>query len=283
MTIHKHNNYQNNIILPQWDAPDNIKSLQTTRCGGCSKAPFESFNLGEHVDDNIHDVKKNRQKLAERLPSEPVWLNQIHSNTVVDAGSTVTGIDADGSYTIRSNVVSVIMTADCLPVLICNRQGNAVAAIHAGWRGLVNGILEQGVKKLLSAGRCQPEDLLVWLGPAIGPDMFEVGDEVRQAFLDKAPDKSPGKTETAKCFIPSKLHLFENKTSPLKISLSSKTPSLKRKWLADIYQLARIRLLHVGVENFSGGTYCTYKESDQFYSYRRDGKTGRMASLIWIE
>lgn len=275
MTIHKHTKHENkdrnnDIILPQWPAPDNIKSLQTTRHGGCSQAPFDSFNLGEHVDDNSQDVKRNRQQLAELLPSEPVWLNQVHSNTLVDAGSAATGIDADGSYTTRSNVVSVVMTADCLPVLICNRQGNGVAAIHAGWRGLLNGILEQGVKKLLSASRCRPEDLLVWLGPAIGPGMFEVGDEVRQAFLDKERQQSPEKSQkTAKCFIPS---------PSLQTELSS-----QKKWLADIYQLARIRLSQVGVENFSGGTYCTYKQSEQFYSYRRDGKTGRMASLIWIE
>ena len=281
MTILKNNN----LILPEWNAPDNIKSLQTTRHGGCSKVPFDTFNLAEHVDDSIHDVKKNRQKLVELLPSEPIWLNQVHSNQVVEASLSAIGTAADGSYSTRSNVVSVIMTADCLPVLICNRQGNAVAAIHAGWRGLANGILEQGVKKLLSASQCQPEDLLIWLGPAIGPEMFEVGDEVRQAFLDKeldkASDNSPDKASISTCFIPA------NSTSSFEQTNDTITPKRKctpkRKWLANIYQLARIRLSAIGIENFFGGNYCNYKENDQFYSYRRDGKTGRMASLIWIE
>jgi len=275
MTILKNNN----LILPEWNAPENIKSLQTTRHEGCSKVPFDTFNLAEHVDDSIHDVKKNRQKLVELLPSEPIWLNQVHSNQVVEASLSAFGTAADGSYTMQSNVVSVVMTADCLPVLICNRQGNGVAAIHAGWRGLVNGILEQGVKKLLNASQCQPEDLLVWLGPAIGPEMFEVGDEVRQAFLYKELDNSPDKASISKCFIPANsASSLEQMNSP-----PVDTLALKRKWLANIYQLARIRLSSIGVENFFGGTYCTYKENDRFYSYRRDGKTGRMASLIWIE
>ena len=258
----------NNIIFPEWDAPDNIKSMQTTRLDGHSHPPFDCFNLAEHVADNIHNVRQNRQKLAKLLPTEPKWLNQIHSNTVVDASLSTPAMDADGSYTTQSNVVSVVMTADCLPVLICNRQGNGVAAIHAGWRGLLNGILEQGVNKLLDATDGKPEDILVWLGPAIGPEMFEVGDEVRQAFLDKALEGSYDHLNIAKCFIPS-----ANETGT----------SIERKWLADIYQLARVRLSAIGVENFFGGTYCTYNENERFYSYRRDGKTGRMASLIWIE
>lgn len=260
------NNY---IIRPEWNVPDNIKSLQTSRLGGCSNVPFNSLNLAEHVDDNLHDVKLNRKKLAELLPSEPVWLDQIHSNTIVEADPSVIGIAADGSYTTQTNVVSVVMTADCLPVLVCNRQGNAVAAIHAGWRGLLNGILEQGVKKLITASQCRPEDLLVWLGPAIGPEMFEVGDEVRQAFLDKSTNKQSIST----CFTASDCY---------SVKPFSKFILSDRKWLADIYQLARVRLSAIGVKCFFGGNYCTYKESDIFYSYRREGKTGRMASLIWI-
>lgn len=263
----------NNIILPKWDAPDNIKSMQTTRLDGFSHTPFDSFNLAEHVTDNIHDVTKNRQKLTNLLPTEPKWLNQIHSNSVVDASLSVPGMDADGSYTTQANIVSVVMTADCLPVLICNRQGNGVAAIHAGWRGLLNGILEQGVHKLLSATHGRPDDLLVWLGPAIGPEMFEVGDEVRQAFLDKELENHSGGLNIVQCFIP----------STNEVDSSIQTGSVNRKWLANIYQLARLRLSAIGVENFFGGTYCTYQDSEQFYSYRREGKTGRMASLIWIE
>ncbi len=258
----------NNIIFPDWDAPDNIKAIQTTRLEGFSHAPFDSFNLAEHVNDNTSDVIKNRQKLVELLPAEPKWLNQIHSNTVVDANVSMPGMDADGSYTTQANVVSVVMTADCLPVLICDRNGKGVAAIHAGWRGLLDGILEQGVTKLLDAIHGKPQDLLIWLGPAIGPDRFEVGDEVRQAFLDKTPPKSSDYLKIAQCFIP---------------STHETDVAMKRKWLADIYQLAQVRLSAIGVENFFGGTYCTYKGNNRFYSYRREGKTGRMASLIWIE
>lgn len=249
--------------------PDNIHSLVTTRQDGYSKAPFDSFNQAEHVGDNIQDVQRNRQTLSQLLPSEPIWLNQIHSNTVVNASLSAIRSDADGSYTTQSHTVSVIMTADCLPVLIGNRQGNGVAAIHAGWRGLLNGILEQGASKLMAASQCQAEDLFIWLGPAIGPEMFEVGDEVRQAFLAQELGQELSKEKIANCFVPAKFYRTEK--------------DVQQKWLADIYQLARLRLSSIGVENCFGGTYCTYKQSEQFYSYRRDGKTGRMASLIWFE
>ncbi|MCU7798936.1 MAG: peptidoglycan editing factor PgeF [gamma proteobacterium symbiont of Lucinoma myriamae] len=248
------------MIIPDWDAPENIKSLVTTRQGGCSKAPFDSFNLAEHVDDILQDVKKNRQQLMTRLPTEPIWLNQVHSNKVVDASQSEIGIDADGSYTTKADCVAIVMTADCLPVLMCNQQGTVVAAVHAGWRGLVNGILEQAVDKVLSAGQCQPEDLLIWLGPAIGPEKFEVGNEVRQEFLHKSA-------------------LFQKNIEQCFTPLNNK----KNKYLADIYQLAKVRLLQQGIENVSGGNYCTYTEQEKFFSYRRDGKTGRMASLIWLE
>ena len=259
------------ILLPEWPAPGNIKSLLTTRHGGWSTAPFDSFNLAAHVDDDECNVKKNRQKLAEMLPSEPVWLNQIHSNIVVDAALDTAPdtaldtnnagsiIDADGSFTTKSNAVSVVLTADCLPVLVCTRQGDGVAALHAGWRGLAQGILEQGIEQLLRAAKRQPEDLLVWFGPAIGAENFEVGEEVRQIFLQTAQNQE----QTAQCFVPVK--------------------EKNNKWLADIYQLARLRLSLIGVENFSGGNYCTYRDKENFFSFRRDGKTGRMASLIWIE
>lgn len=274
-------NLNNPILIPQWNAPANIKSLQTMRIGGVSKAPFDSFNLAEHVNDNVSDVKKNRQKLLNHLPAQPIWLNQIHSNTVVDAASSIIGMNADGSYSTRDNVVCVVMTADCLPVLMCNRQGNAVAAIHAGWRGLLDGILEQGIHQLLNASLCLPEDVRIWFGPAIGPEMFEVGDEVRQAFLDKeAANKASNKLKTADCFIPSKTGSRSHKENIFHEDL---TVHEDKKWLADLYQLAKIRLSNMGVKNFSGGTHCTYKENKQFYSYRRDGITGRMASLIWIE
>ncbi|WP_198264147.1 peptidoglycan editing factor PgeF [sulfur-oxidizing endosymbiont of Gigantopelta aegis] len=246
-------------ILVAWDVPNNIKTLVTTRQGGCSQTPFDSFNLAEHVGDDNADVQENRQKLNENLPSAPIWLNQVHSNVVVEAQSTDTLINADGSYTSQSKVVSVVMTADCLPVLITNRQGSAVAAVHAGWRGLASGIIEQGVKEIIATSQCQANDIRVWLGPAIGAAAFEVGDEVKQIFLQQvAPTEQ---SDVSACFIAS-----QN----------------QHKWLADIYQLARLRLASIGVENCSGGTYCTYEDDELFYSYRRDGQTGRMASMIWM-
>jgi len=163
--------------------------------------------------------------------------------------------DADGSYTTQNGIVSVIMTADCLPVLVCNRQGTGVAALHAGWRGLADGIIERGVQKLMQNTRSGPEELLIWLGPAIGPKVFEVGDEVREEFMHQSPASQYS-------FVPG---------------------STSGKWLADIYKLAKLRLSQHGVENIYGGDYCTYTEKERFFSYRRDGVTGRMASLIWIE
>jgi len=249
------------IIIPDWQIPENIKTLITTRQGGVSKPPFDSFNLAEHVEDNAYDVQCNRHKLLTCLPAAPFWLNQVHSNRVVDAAGvrSVAGMDADGSYTIEADQVCAVMTADCLPLLICNRQGTAVAAVHAGWRGLLNGIIEQAVNKVLSAVQCQSEDLLVYLGAAIGPEKFEVGEDVRRAFLQRASDKK----KSQYCF--------------------TAIDSLPSKYLADIYQLARIRLQQQGVENISGGNYCTYTDQNTFFSYRREGKTGRMASLIWLE
>lgn len=254
-------------IIPNWNIPANIKALVTTRVGGYSKNPFDSFNLAEHVDDDINCVRKNRDKLTQILPSEPIWLNQVHSNSVVTANASHINTDADGSLATKANTVSVVMTADCLPVLICNRQGTAVSALHAGWRGLLNGILEQGAQKLCEATSCSMTDLLVWFGPAIGPQAFEVGDEVRQAFLQKVLEQSSSHQDIEQCFKPAL-------TSPRQA---------EKKWFADIYQLARVRLSLLGVENFSGGNYCTYNDRELFYSYRRDGKTGRMASLIWID
>ena len=254
------------IIQADWDAPDNVRTLITTRMGGYSSPPYKSFNLAMHVGDDPLSVEQNRKRLKERLPSEPKWLNQIHSRRIIDAADTKLQADADGSITIQQNIVSVVMTADCLPALICNRQGSAVAALHAGWRGLLAGILEQGAEQLVKLSACRKEDVLVWLGPAIGPDYFEVGEDVRQAFLARAQARGQSHYESIdRCFAKYK-----------------KTPEGQNKYLADIYQLARVRLSAIGVDNVSGGHYCTYSEADKFYSYRRDGVTGRMASMIWI-
>ncbi len=252
----------NSMFQADWDAPKTIRTLITTRAGGYSQPPYNSFNLAMHVGDEPQSVQKNRDILRQVLPAEPVWLNQIHSNRLVDAGQTTTPVDADGSFTKDKNTVSLVMTADCLPALICNRQGNAVAAVHAGWRGLLEGIVEQGVKQILAVSQCQPQDIMVWLGPAIGADYFEVGEDVRQLFLQRESGSDP----IDLCF------------SPLMIAESG-----ENKYLADIYQLARLRLSAIGVDNVSGGHYCTYSEADKFYSYRRDAVTGRMASMIWIE
>lgn len=216
-----------------------------------SLGPFDSMNLGSHVDDDIVSVLENRKRVSDYLPAEPYWLNQVHGTRVLDTsliGSTIP--DADGSFTRQKNHVCCVMSADCLPVLLCNRQGSQVAAVHAGWRGLLDGIIENAVSEFDSS-----DTLLAYLGPAIGPQAFEVGSEVRDAFCNydiKSTQAFTGSTN-------------------------------KGRWLADIYCLARLRLSGMGILVAYGGLDCTVKDRDRFFSYRRDGQTGRMASLIWIE
>ena len=222
----------------------------TTREGGVSSPPWDSFNLGDHVGDDAAHVAENRARLRVQLPAEPAWLKQIHGATVVDAGSDA--LTADASVTRQAGCVCAVLTADCLPVLFCDRAGRVVAAAHAGWRGLAQGVLEATV----AAMQVPPGEVLAWMGAAIGPRAFEVGDDVRLAFVTQHP-------EAAAAFVPD----------------PSGVPG---KWLADIYQLARIRLNRVGVHAIYGGGRCTFNEADRFYSYRRDGVTGRMASLIWL-
>ncbi len=238
-------------IVPGWPAPASIRAGSTTRHGGVSLPPYASLNLGDHVGDLPVAVAENRRRLCQQLqlPSEPVWLQQVHGVTVVDAATVRAEAEADASFTTHPNKVCVVMTADCLPLLCCDRQGTVVAAAHAGWRGLLNGVIEATVLRMGVA----TAELLVWLGPAIGPSAFEVGDEVRDAFI--AHDVAA--------------------TAAFK-------PSPSGRWLADIYQLARQRLARMGALAVYGGDCCTYSEAERFYSYRRDGVTGRMASLIWI-
>lgn len=222
------------------------------RSGGVSQSPYDSFNMGDHVGDDPTVVAKNRQHLITslQLPSEPVWLKQVHSKIIVDAAQTQPGLTkADGSYADKTGIVCAVLTADCLPVLICNPQGTQVAAVHAGWRGLADGIIEQALKKFSN----NIKDLLVWLGPAIGPDNYEVGNEVRDSFIAHDPGA---------------IHAFKAR---------------QEKWLMDIYTLAQQRLNAQGITHIYGGDFCTFNESERFYSYRRDGITGRMASLIWIQ
>jgi YfiH family protein len=207
------------------------------------------MNLGDHVGDTFSAVKHNRQLLKPLLPSEPIWLKQVHGIEVIDAAHAVGAAQADASISRHPGVVCVVMTADCLPVLLCDEQGTVVAAVHAGWRGLCEGIIEQTVRHM----NVPSQQLMAWMGPAIGPHAFEVGDEVRTAFVS---------------------HLAESATAFV--------PGIPGKWLADIYQLARLRLQALGIPRIFGGERCTYTEHNQFFSYRREGITGRMASLIWI-
>jgi len=238
------------MILPDWPAPVRVKGLMTTRAGGVSQAPWAGLNLGDHVGDDPERVAANRARLRLHLPAEPGWLKQVHSARVVELGREPNP-EADAAFTRQPVQVCAVLTADCLPVLFCDRAGSVVAAAHAGWRGLVGGVLEATV----AAMQVPPDEVLAWMGAAIGPQAFEVGDEVRQAFVAQHAAASGA-------FVP------------------QPTPG---KWLADIYQLARIRLEHAGVQAIYGGGRCTYQEAETFYSYRRDGVTGRMASLIWLE
>lgn len=239
------------LITPSWPAPGNVHALMTTRRGGVSLPPYESLNLGDHVGDNPVAVAENRRRLVceLQLPGEPCWLTQVHGTCSADAAALTARCEADASHTDRSGVVCAVLTADCLPVLLCDREGRRVAAVHAGWRGLLDGVIEQTIAAMGGG-----DELLAWLGPAIGPAAFEVGDEVREVFLANAPA-----AEVA--FVPSN----------------------NGRWLADLYALARQRLHLVGVSAIYGGEHCTFSEPERFYSYRRDGRTGRMASLIWLE
>lgn len=242
------------LIIPHWPAPANVRAIQTTRAGGVSMAPYDTLNLGMHVEDNPLNVARNRQLLNVYAPTEPVWLNQVHGVTVVDAGAASCVPDADAAFSKSRDAVCAVMTADCLPLLFCNREGTVVAATHAGWRGLCDGVIEATI----DAMHVPPDSLMVWLGPAIGPQAFEVGGEVRQEFIMQ-------QSEAMDAFV----------------------PAGGDKWLGNMYRLAQLRLGRKGVTEIHGGgvdqDYCTYTDASRFFSFRRDGKTGRMASLIWLE
>ncbi|MDB9938831.1 peptidoglycan editing factor PgeF [Candidatus Thioglobus sp.] len=234
--------------------PSNIKLLSTPRLidGGHSKGNFANFNLAFHVGDEQASVLANRALLSKHynLPSAPIWINQTHSKMSVDADSTSTIVNADASYSKKLGTVCGVLTADCLPVFVSNREGTTVGIAHAGWRGLVDGIIESLIESL----DCNGEDLIAHLGPAISQLSFEVGGEVKSQYLSKNKN-------------------FENCFS-----------YLNNKYYLDLYEAARIVLKGLGVNSISGGDRCSYKESDQYFSYRRDGKSsGRMAHLIWME
>jgi YfiH family protein len=238
-------------IVPDWPAPHRVKALQTTRSGGVSAAPYDSLNLGGHVGDSPLCVAHNRQLLSALLPSEPVWLKQVHGVEVVNADAASCLPQGDACIATHHGAVCVVMTADCLPVLLCNDSGSVVGAAHAGWRGLCEGVIERTVQAM----NVPPQTLMAWLGPAIGPAAFEVGAEVREAFLAKQP-------QAAEAFTP--------------------VPGAGNKYLADIYLLARQRMQALGILRIHGGGLCTHAERERFFSYRRDGATGRMATFIWL-
>ena len=263
-------------LLPDWDAPPRVRAFVTGRRGGVSRGPWGladgsagGLNLGTRCGDEAADVARNRARLDALLPSPPRWLRQVHGTVVHVAASAQVDTssrqeqarqddadepEADAAVTGATGVVLAVLTADCLPVLLADTRARAVAVAHAGWRGLALGVVERSVEALRAqAGR--DAEVIAWLGPAIGPRAFEVGDDVLHAFCDQDPD-------AAAAFVPG---------------------PREGKWLADLYRLARIRLARVGVSRVSGGDHCTVQERERFYSHRRDRISGRMASLIWLD
>jgi YfiH family protein len=237
--------------VPRWQVPPNVRALQTTRAGGVSHGLWASLNLGDHVGDDPGAVAANRAAVRRLLPAEPAWLRQVHGTVAVDAAQGTKMPEADAAWTRRPDCVCVVMTADCLPVLFCDRAGSVVAAAHAGWRGLLAGVLESTVAAMGVA----PGELLAWLGPAIGPRRFEVGDEVRTAF-------AAGDAGAVTFFRPG---------------------GVPGKWLCDLPALAQRRLAACGVRDVAGGDECTVGDPDRYFSFRRDGTTGRMATMIWLD
>ncbi len=238
------------MITPDWPAPANVHAFSTTRQGGVSRGIYQNLNLGTHVGDEPQDVAQNRQRLQELLgDAQPCWLDQVHGTELLELTSGIQArSSADGSYSFHPNLACVVMTADCLPVLLCRLDGQGVSAIHAGWRGLCGGIIEKAAARL-----GPPRELMAWLGPAIGPECFEVGPEVVEAFCNKQP-------EAIDAFI-----------------------QKGERWYGSLEKLAMQRLQHYGVEQIYKSGLCTYSDPERFYSYRRDGETGRMASLIWFD
>lgn len=242
------------IIVPDWPAPSNVNAFFTTRAGGVSTGAFARLNLGRSAGDTPESVNENRRRVVARLPRAPAWLSQVHGARVVDAAVAIandTPESADAAFTNAVDTPCAVMVADCLPVLFCDEAGAVVAAAHAGWRGLAAGVLEATV----SAMNVPPQRVLAWLGPAIGPDAFEVGEDVLRAFVSQ-----DARAITA---------------------FRSRGTEFPGKYFADLFALARLRLAHAGVARVSGGGVCTVNDPAQFFSYRRDGTTGRMAALIW--
>lgn len=238
------------LLYPDWPAPDNVRAVSTTRIGGVSLSPYDTLNLASHVGDEVDAVASNRKILHEsiaNMPAEPAWLNQVHGTRCVAAESITGETEADAVVTRKKGTVCAIMTADCLPVLLCDQAGTVVAAAHVGWRGLAAGVIEAAV----AACRCDARLMLAWLGPAIGPEAFEVGQDV-----------------------------YESCTVADKRASSAFRP-VGQKWNCDLYALARLRLQSMGINRVYGGKWSTFSDPRRFFSYRRDGPTGRMATMIW--
>ena len=238
------------FLVPDWPVPETVRAVMTTRRGGFSTGPYASFNLASHVGDDERAVAANRQRLRDALslPGEPQWLDQVHGRKVATLSQPVME-SADAAVAFEPGPVAAVLTADCLPLLLASRAGDRVGIVHAGWRGMVLGVVEAAVAAL--AG--DPGDLVAWLGPAIGPAVFEVGGEVRRMFVSMQPE-----------------------------SAADFRPGRGQKYLADLPGLARRRLVACGVTSIHGGEHCTVADPARFYSYRRDGQTGRMAALIWL-
>lgn len=237
-------------IVPDWPAPKGVQAMSTTRRGGVSEGLYHSLNLGNHVGDQPGRVAENRARVAAHLPAAPLWLSQVHGTRVVDAALVADGEQADAAFIRAPGRVCAVMTADCLPVLFCHRGGQVVAAAHAGWRGLAGGVLEA----TLAAMAVPADEVMAWLGPAIGPSAFEVGDDVRDVFVQVDP-------AAASAFV----------------------TGAEGKWFADLFALARLRLHRAGVAAIYGGDRCTLSDPGLFFSHRRDRLTGRMASMIWLD
>mgnify|MGYP006188921811 CR=1 FL=1 len=254
-TLHSIPSSMNDWIIPDWPAPGNVKALFTTRNGGVGSGPYASLNLGDHVGDDPLTVKQNRALLRRFLPAEPEWLKQVHGIKSVDLDEhdCASPLEGDAAFSRRPGGICAVLVADCLPVLLCDRAGTVVSVIHAGWRGMSEGVIEHTI----SAIGTLSSPLMAWLGPAIGPDHFEIGEEVRKAFIER------------------------DETSAL--AFISRGRDNHGKWLADLFLLARQRLTDAGVTEIYGGGECTFSDPSRFFSYRRDGKTGRMAGLIWLE
>lgn len=246
------------LLRPDWPAPAAVLAAATTRNGGCSEGEFAGLNMALHVGDTESNVRRNRKLVADAFAPDAhfQWLRQVHGSEPAIVFQPGEAPEADSLISSVPGIALCVLTADCLPVFVCNRAGDEVGIIHAGWRGMSAGVIEN----TLAAMRSEPEDLLIWLGPAIQSCHYEVGEDVREAFLDCATD-SREQQQLKATFVP-----LEK----------------QGKYHADLTQIARIKLLRLGTTSISGGTHCTYSDARRFYSHRRDGPCGRMANLICI-